>query len=153
LIAYGFATLGAFGVVTLVRDSAGEVTDLNRWVGLGKKSPVVAAAFSLFLLSFGGVPMTSGFIGKFSIFSAAYEGGNIVLVVVGVITSAIALFFYLRVVLMLFFADPTNDSVSVVIPSIMTRIAIGLSVAVTLILGLFPDLLLHITSQYATFLR
>ena len=49
LVAYGIATIGAFGIVTLVRDSAGEVTDVNRWVGLGKKSPIVAATFSLFL--------------------------------------------------------------------------------------------------------
>jgi len=65
LVAYGIATIGAFGIVTLVRDSAGEVTDVNRWVGLGKKSPIVAATFSLFLLSFAGIPLTSGFVGKF----------------------------------------------------------------------------------------
>jgi NADH-quinone oxidoreductase subunit N len=69
----------------MVRDSAGEVSDVNRWVGLGKKSPLVASVFSLFLLSFAGIPLTSGFVGKFSIFSAAYESGNITLVVVGVL--------------------------------------------------------------------
>ena len=56
LATYGFTTLGAFGVITLVRDSSGEVTDLNRWVGLGKKSPLVASVFTLFLLSFAGIP-------------------------------------------------------------------------------------------------
>ena len=86
LLAYGVATIGAFGIVTLVRDSAGEVSDVNRWVGLGKKSPLVASAFSLFLLSFAGIPLTSGFVGKFSIFSAAYESGNIYLVVAGVLS-------------------------------------------------------------------
>ena len=62
-VAYGLATLGAFGVVTLIRDSAGEVSDINRWVGLGKKSPLIAATMSLFLLSFAGIPLTSGFVG------------------------------------------------------------------------------------------
>jgi NADH-quinone oxidoreductase subunit N len=153
LLAYGVATIGAFGIVTLVRDSAGEVSDVNRWVGLGKKSPLVASAFSLFLLSFAGIPLTSGFVGKFSIFSAAYESGNIYLVVAGVLSSAIAVFFYLRIILMLFFADATNDSVSVIIPSLLTRISISTSVIATIILGVAPSLLLNIAQNFAYYLR
>ena len=153
LLAYGVATIGAFGIVTLVRDSAGEVSDVNRWVGLGKKSPLVATVFSLFLLSFAGIPLTSGFVGKFAIFSAAYESGNIYLVVAGVLSSAVAVFFYLRIILMLFFADATNDSVSVVIPSILTRISITASAVITILLGVAPSLLLDIAQNYAFFLR
>jgi NADH-quinone oxidoreductase subunit N len=153
LVAYGLATIGAFGIVTLVRDSAGEVTDINRWVGLGKKSPLVAAVFSLFLLSFAGIPLTSGFVGKFAIFSAAYESGNIFLVVAGVLSSAIAVFFYLRLILMLFFAYETSGSVSVVIPSVLTRIAISICAIATLVLGLMPSLLLDVAQNFAYFLR
>ena len=153
LVAYGVATIGAFGVITLVRDSAGEVSDVNRWVGLGKKSPLVAAVFSLFLLSFAGIPLTSGFVGKFSIFSAAYESGNIYLVVAGVLSSAIAVFFYLRVILMLFFADSTNDSVLVVIPSILTRISISICALITIVLGIAPSILFDIAQDFAYFLR
>jgi NADH-quinone oxidoreductase subunit N len=152
-VAYGFATLGAFGVVTLVRDSSGEVSDVNRWVGLGKKSPIVASVFSLFLLSFAGIPLTAGFVGKFSLFSAAYESGNIYLVIAGVVSSAIAVFFYLRIILMLFFTDSNSDSVSVVIPSILTRIAIAISAIVTLVLGVAPSLLLNAAQSFASFLR
>ena len=153
LAAYGVATIGAFGIVTLVRDSAGEVSDVNRWVGLGKKSPLVASVYSLFLLIFAGIPLTSGFVGKFTIFSAAYESGNIYLVVAGVLSSAIAVFFYLRIILMLFFADATNDSVSVIIPSLLTRISITISALVTIILGLAPSLLLDVAQNFAYFLR
>jgi len=153
LLAYGVATIGAFGIVTLVRDSAGEVSDVNRWVGLGKKSPLVATVFSLFLLSFAGIPLTSGFVGKFAIFSAAYESGNIYLVVAGVLSSAVAVFFYLRIILMLFFADATNDSVSVVIPSILTRVSISISAVITILLGVAPSLLLNIAQNYSYFLR
>ena len=153
LVAYGLATIGAFGIVTLVRDSAGEVTDINRWVGLGKKSPLVAGVFALFLLSFAGIPLTSGFVGKFAIFSAAYESGNIYLVVAGVLSSAIAVFFYLRLILMLFFAGETNGSVSVVIPSVLTRIAISISAIATVLLGLAPSLLLDVAQNFAYFLR
>jgi NADH-quinone oxidoreductase subunit N len=150
LVAYGFATVGAFGIVTLVRDSSGEVTDLSKWAGLAKKSPLVSVAMAIFLLSFGGVPLTSGFISKFSIFTAAYQSGNIAIVVVGVLSSAIALFFYLRVVLMLFFQEAPTDGVSVVIPSIMTRIAIGVCAVMTLVLGVYPSLLLNLVNTMAT---
>lgn len=153
LATYGFTTLGAFGIITLVRDSSGEVTDLNRWVGLGKKSPLTAGIFTLFLLSFAGIPLTSGFIAKFSLFTGAYESGNTVVVVVGVLTSAITAFFYLRVVVMLFFTDPKSDSVSVVIPSIMTRAAIAICAIVTVVLGLAPSLLLNTAQTFAAFMR
>ena len=153
LATYGFTTLGAFGIITLVRDSSGEVTDLNRWVGLGKKSPLTAGIFTLFLLSFAGIPLTSGFIAKFSLFTGAYESGNTVVVVVGVLTSAITAFFYLRVVVMLFFTDPKSDSVSIVIPSLMTRTAIAICAIVTVVLGLAPSLLLNTAQTFAAFMR
>ena len=152
-LAYGLATLGAFAVITIVRDSSGEVTDLNRWVGLGKKSPLIAAIFSIFLLSFGGIPLTAGFVGKFAIFSAAYQTGNMAIVVVAALASAIALFFYLRIVLMIWFAEPTNDSVTVVIPSFLTRTAIFVTVAATLIFGVIPAPLLDSAKNFAVFLR
>jgi NADH-quinone oxidoreductase subunit N len=152
LVAYGFATLGAFGVVTLVQDSSGEVSDLNRWAGLAKKSPWVATAFSLFLLSFGGIPLTAGFIAKFSIFTAAYASGNIGIVVVGVISSAIALFFYLRVVLTLFFKEPTAESATVAVPSLMMKIGIGIAFAITLVLGVYPNLLFNLVQSLSNLL-
>ena len=152
-IAYGLATLGAFAVITMIRDSSGEVTDLNRWAGLAKKSPLVAGLFTLYLLSFGGLPLTAGFIGKFSIFSAAYQGGNMLVVVIAALASAVALFFYLRIVLMLWFTEPTNDSVTVVIPSILTRIAIFITAIATIVLGIAPSLLLNPATTFATFFQ
>ena len=68
LAAYGFATLGAFAVISLVRQDGGEATHLSNWAGLGKRSPVLALSMSLFMLSFAGIPLTSGFIGKFTVF-------------------------------------------------------------------------------------
>ena len=153
LFAYGLTTIAAFGIITLVRDSSGEVTDLNRWIGIGKKSPLVAGAFAFILLSFAGIPLTSGFIGKFAIFSAAYKSGNISLVVVGVLSSAIAAFFYIRVIIMMFFTDPVNDSVSVVIPSVKSRISIIVATVISIILGLMPSLLLNAATSYANFIK
>jgi NADH-quinone oxidoreductase subunit N len=153
LFAYGVATVGAFGVVTLVRDSAGEVTDLNRWSGLGKRSPWVATAFAGFLLAFAGIPLTSGFIGKFSIFSAAYESGSTAILITGVLSSAIAAFFYIRVIVLMFFKDPVEDGTSVVIPSIYTQIAIIVSAVVTFALGIYPTPLINFIQSTASFLR
>jgi len=153
LFAYGFTTIGAFGVITLVRDSSGEITDLNRWAGLGRRSPRTAALFSFFLLAFAGIPLTSGFIGKFAIFTAAYESGNIAIVVIGVLSSAIAAFFYIRVIVMMYFAESHEDSLTVVIPSPLTSIAIWVSGAVTLILGVYPTPVLNAINTLAIFIR
>ena len=153
LASYGFTTLGAFALITLVRDSSGEVTDLNRWVGLAKRSPLVATFFALFLLSFAGIPLTSGFIGKFTIFSGAYESGNIGVVIVGVLSSAIAAFFYIRVIVMMFFTDPEEDSVSVTIPSLFTSSVIWIAAIATVVLGVFPTPLLDAIASLSTFVR
>ena len=153
LFAYGIATIGAFGIVTMVRDSSGEVTDLNRWAGLGKRSPLTATALATFLLAFAGIPLTSGFIGKFIIFSAAYEGGNKGVVVVGVLASAVAAFFYVRVIVLMFFTDPEEDGTVVVIPSVLTKITILTTFAITIFLGVFPTPLLNFITSTATFIR
>ena len=153
LFAYGIATVGGFAIVTLVRDSAGEVTDLNRWKGLGKRSPWVATAFAGFLLSFAGIPLTSGFIGKFSIFSAAYESGAKSVVIAGVLSSAIAAFFYIRVIVLMFFTDPVEDGTSVEIPSALTSLSVIFAMIVTIALGVFPAPVLNLISDLATFIR
>lgn len=153
LAIYGLTTMGAFALVSLVRDSSGEVTDLNRWVGLAKRSPLIASFFALFLLSFAGIPLTSGFIGKFTIFSAAYENGNTGVVVVGVLSSAIAAFFYIRVIVMMFFTDPEEDTVTVSIPSQFTASVIWIAALTTLALGVFPTPLLDLIASLATFVR
>ena len=153
LFAYGVATVGAFAVVTLVRDSGGEVTDLNRWKGLGKRSPFAATSFALFLLAFAGIPLTSGFIGKFSIFSAAYESGAKGVVIAGVLSSMIAAFFYIRVIVLMFFTDATEDGTSVEIPSSLTQATVLISAVVTVALGVYPAPLLNFISDLATFIR
>ncbi len=110
LFAYGFSTLGAFAVVSVVRNAAGEEeTDMTRWAGLGRQHPLVGVVFSLFLLAFAGIPLTSGFVSKFAVFKAAAEGGAAPLVIVGVVASAVAAYFYVRVIVLLFFSEPPDD--------------------------------------------
>lgn len=153
LVAYAFTTIGSFAVVSMVRDASGEATHLSKWAGLGKKSPVMAAVFSLFLLSLAGIPLTSGFIAKFGVFSAAIGSGATWLVIVGVVASIIAAFFYVRVIVLMYFSDPTPDTASVVVPSAFTTIAITVSAVMTIALGVFPQWLLDIIDQAGIFIR
>jgi NADH-quinone oxidoreductase subunit N len=153
LAAYSFVTLGAFAVVTLVRDAGGEATHLSKWAGLGRRSPLVAAVFAVFLLAFAGIPLTSGFAGKFAVFKAAAEGGATPLVVIGVISSAIAAFFYIRVIVLMFFSEPRPEGPTVAVPSPLTTMAISLGVVVTLVLGVAPQYFLDLAGQAGVFVR
>ncbi|QCQ90718.1 NADH-quinone oxidoreductase subunit NuoN [Rhodococcus sp. SGAir0479] len=153
LLAYGFSTLGAFAVVGLVRDGAGaEVTDLSRWAGLGRSSPAVATVFALFLLSFAGIPLTSGFVGKFAVFQAAASGGAVPLVIVGVVASAVAAVFYVRVIVLLFFSDAPPGAPVVVVSSGPTVAAVVTTAAVTVVLGIAPQPVLDLADRAASFL-
>lgn len=153
LAAYSFVTLGAFAVVTLVRDAGGEATHLSHWAGLGRRSPLVAAVFAVFLLAFAGIPLTSGFAGKFAVFKAAAQGGAMPLVIVGVLSSAIAAFFYIRVIVLMFFSEPKADGPTVAVPSAWTSTAIGIGVAVTLALGVMPQYFLDLADKAGVFVR
>ncbi|WP_395729662.1 NADH-quinone oxidoreductase subunit NuoN [Nakamurella sp.] len=108
LLTYGMATIGAFAILTVVRKGDGEASHVADWAGMARKSPVLAASMSLFLLSFAGIPLTAGFIGKLSVFTAAMEAGLGAWVVLAMIATAITAFFYLRIVVVMYFADPAK---------------------------------------------
>ncbi|MBF6328142.1 NADH-quinone oxidoreductase subunit NuoN [Nocardia transvalensis] len=153
LAAYGIGTIGAFAVVTLVRDQLGdEATTLSSWAGLGRRAPWLATVFALFLLSLAGIPLTSGFISKFAVFTAASSGGASSLVIVGVISSAIAAFFYIRVIVLMFFTDPPQDAPQVVTPMVTTTV-IAMTAAATVVLGIVPQPLLDAADKATTFVR
>lgn len=151
LAAYGFASLGAFAIVTMVRNAGGEATSLSAWAGLGRRSPVLASLFSLFLLSFAGIPLTGGFIGKFSVFAAAWQGGFWWLVVVAVIMSVVAAAFYMRVIVIMFFTEPAEGTeIGSASPLTWTPIVVG--ALATLILGILPGGVLSLATSAAGFL-
>lgn len=153
LFTYGFTTLGTFAIVSLVRDSNGEATHISQWAGLGRKSPVIAASFTLFLLALAGIPLTSGFTAKFAVFTAAAQGGATPLVILAVVSSIIAAFFYGRLIVLMFFSPVSDTTADVVVPSIMTRTAVGVSVAVTVLAGVLPQPLLNVVNNLGLFVR
>ncbi|CAN5288743.1 NADH-quinone oxidoreductase subunit NuoN [soil metagenome] len=153
LVTYGFMTIGAFAVVTVVRDAGGEATHLSRWAGLGKESPLVAGVFAFFLLGMAGIPLTSGFTGKWAVFTAAVSGGAWPLVVVAVLLSAVAAFFYVRVIVLMYFSEPVGDGPSVVMPSALTTTVIAVGFAATAALGVLPGPVLDLAANAGQFIR
>ena len=153
LTTYGLMTIAAFAMITLVRDAGGEATALSRWSGLGKEAPLVAGLFSFLLLAMAGIPLTSGFTGKWAVFSAAFAAGAWPLVVVAVLASAVALAFYVKVIVVMFFADPIGEGPSVTMPSLLTSLVIAVGVAATLVLGIVPGPLLDLFGRVGVFIR
>ena len=153
LTTYGFTTLAAFALVTVVRDASGEATHLSRWQGLGKESPLVAGLFAFLLLAMAGIPLTSGFTGKWAVFAAALSAGAWPVVIVAVLMSAVAAYFYVRVIVLMFFAEPVGEGPSVTTPSILTGTVIAVGVAMTLILGVVPGTLLDMLGRVGVFVR
>lgn len=154
LVAYSFSTVGAFAIVGLIRNSDDvEDADLSRWAGLGQRSPIVGVMLSMFLLAFAGIPLTSGFISKFAVFKAAAEGGAVPLVVIGVISSGVAAYFYVRVIVSMFFTEPTDETPHVLAPSALSKAAIAVCALVTVLLGILPQPVLDLAERAATFLH
>ncbi len=150
LLAYGLTTLGAFAVVTLVRDGDGEATHLSQWAGLAKRSPLTAALMAFLLLALAGIPLTSGFTGKFAVFRAAIEVGAWPLAVIALVASAVAAFFYLRLIVLMYFSEPAADGPTVGVPGLPTTIVLAVTVAATLVLGLIPGAVLDLADSAAT---
>jgi NADH-quinone oxidoreductase subunit N len=142
LLAYGFTTVAVFGVISLVRTADGEANHLSQWAGLAKRSPVLAGVMTFLLLALAGIPLTSGFTAKFAVFSAALADGMAPLVVIALVASAVAAFFYLRVVVLMYFSETPADGPTVTVPGAFTTVAITLGVVVTLLLGIVPTIVL-----------
>jgi len=158
MLAYGLATVGAFAVVTLVRERdtagnvTGEATHLSQWAGLGRRNPVAAVSMTLFLLSFAGIPLTAGFMGKFAVFTAGVDGGQTVLVVLAVLASAATAFFYVRLIVLMFFTEPDGETVAVVSSEGLTTVAVAVCAVGTVLLGVLPGPVLDMAAQAQTFL-
>lgn len=154
LLTYGLATFGAFAIVTMVRRSGGEANGLDAWKGLGRRNPVIALLMTLFMLSFAGIPLTAGFVGKLVVFAAAWAGGYGWLVLVAVVFSVVGAFFYLKVIVAMWFQKEDEEVVGTVEgPSAWTWVVLVVSAAATLVLGLIPGGALTLLADASQFIR
>jgi NADH-quinone oxidoreductase subunit N len=134
MFAYLFTNLGAFAVVVTVERQEGQGVMLDDYKGLYKRSPLLALALAYFMLSLTGVPPTGGFTAKFAVFGAAIDAGMLWLAIVGVITSVVSAYFYLRVVYYSFMYDGEGE-LAVRPPA---AVAVAVAVVATFLLGIFP---------------
>lgn len=149
LASYAFMNIGAFAVVTHFARRGERFVLVDDFAGLAKRQPITAGLFTIFLLSMIGVPLTAGFFGKFYIFKAAFDSNLIWLAVLGLLNSAVAAYYYLRIIVVMYFHDPVEgqEPLTDLAPGI--RLTLWGSAAATLILGFFPSLLLDIANQSA----
>lgn len=149
LAAYTFMNLGAFGIVAMVEGENDSRLNLDAYIGLHSKKPVMAALMALFMFSLSGLPPFAGFFGKYYIFISAVESGLTWLAIIGVISSLISVYFYLRVIVLMYFKIP--DTAVTVSNSRAGMTAVFISAFLIIMLGLFPGLLLDIVSGFLTF--
>jgi NADH-quinone oxidoreductase subunit N len=142
LLVYAVSNLGALGIVALLGTPENEHDELRDFAGLKESRPALAALMLIFLLSLGGLPPTAGFIGKWYIFSAAVQEGHYALAIIGVLTSVISVFFYLRIVVMMYFAEGQE----VYRPRVPATAMAGLALATLAVfyLGVLPTRVLQL---------
>ena len=137
LVSYAITNFGAWAVVIALEKAEGKGLELNDYAGLGRKYPALAAAMAIFMLSLTGVPPTLGFVGKFYLFRAAVEGQFYLLAVIGVLTSLISAYYYLRVVVIMYMRDGEPETVR----EPWLNMTWGATAIVTVVASLIPQYL------------
>jgi NADH-quinone oxidoreductase subunit N len=137
LLVYTFTTAGAFGVIALLERTADEGVQLDDYAGLARRHPVLALTLTLFLLSLVGIPPLGGFVGKFYLFGAAVRSGYIGLAVLGVLNSALAAYYYLRLVVYMYMREPAGAG-PVTAPSFAGGLALAVALVGIFALGIVP---------------
>jgi NADH-quinone oxidoreductase subunit N len=153
LLAYTLMNFGAFTIVALVSRKGDQKVSIDDFTGLGFRQPVLAAALSTFMLSLAGIPLTAGFAGKFFIFRAAIESDFLWLAIIGVINSAVSVYYYLRVIVVMYMKDSTTEEFPYIPISPAAASVILIAVCGVLLLGVEPEALITLARRSALSLR
>lgn len=149
LAAYLLMTVGVFGVAIAVRRNGRECRSISDFAGLARQHPVMAGIMSLFLFSLAGMPCTAGFVGKLWLFGAAIQGEYYALAVVGILTTLLSFYYYLRVIVFMYMHEP-EEGISFDTVPMTGRIATGIAAFGVLLLGIYPNLLWRILATQAS---
>jgi NADH-quinone oxidoreductase subunit N len=147
LASYALMNIGAFIVISHVAARHETFVKIEDLAGLGRREPITAGLLAVFVFSLIGVPLTGGFFGKFYVFQAALHSNLVWLTVLGLINSAIAAYYYLKIIVAIYMKEPGEATVDIIPPTTGLRIAIWASAIGVLALGIFPSTLL----QFAAF--
>src|SRR5689334_22894509 len=145
LLTYAVMNMGAFAIVTVIARKGDQRNKVDDYNGIGFSSPVLAFSLSIFLLSLLGMPLTAGFMGKILVFSAAINQGYVWLVVIGVLNTAVSAYYYLRLIVVMFFREPSGAWEAPRIPAAVA-VALILTILGVFYLGLFPGRIISIFS-------
>ena len=153
LAAYAFMNVGAFAIVTQFSRKGERYVNVSDLAGLGQRQPMAAAMLTIFLLSLIGVPLTGGFMGKFYIFKAALDSDMIWLTVLGLLNSAVAAYYYLRIMVVMYFEEPGEATALADAPSAgITAVLVGSAIG-TLVLGILPNFVLNLATRSAALFK
>jgi NADH-quinone oxidoreductase subunit N len=153
LASYAFMNIGAFAVVTHFARQGERFVSTDDLAGLSQKQPMTAALFTVFLLSFIGVPLTAGFFGKFYIFKAALDSNLVPLTILGLLNSAVAAYYYLRIIVVMYFREPGEGVADIQAPAAGIQAVLWTSAVATLVLGIFPSWVLDFAGKSASFVK
>jgi NADH-quinone oxidoreductase subunit N len=149
LAAYAFMNIGAFAVVSHLSGKGERFLKVDDFAGLATRQPGTAALLSIFLLSLIGVPLTGGFFGKFYIFKAALDSHLVWLTVLGLLNSAVAAYYYLRILVTMYMREPSEATADLEPLSAGLRVALAIPALGTLFLGIFPAWVLDFAGKSA----
>ncbi len=149
---YAAMNVGAFAVIGHFAGAGEKYVTLEDYSGLGRRSPLLAAILTIFLLSLIGIPITGGFFAKFYVFAAALQANLVGLVIVGVLNSAVAAYYYLRIIVVMYMREPREDAVVASVPAGL-GLALAISLVATIYLGVLPGRVLNYASQSVQLLR
>lgn len=143
LVAYFVTTLGAFGIISVMSTANGEPEQMEDYRGLFWRRPAIAGVFTAMLLSLAGIPVTAGFIGKFYIVAAGASSARWALIIILVVSSVIGLFYYLRLVAMMYAAPDAQPTTNAVPATSMGGVVLATLTGLLLWLGIYPNPVLH----------
>ncbi len=147
LVAYTVMNLGALSIVLTLSGKGDTRVNLDDYAGLGRKAPFLAASLSLFLISLAGIPLTGGFIGKFYLFSAAIQKGYIGLAIVGVLNSVVSVYYYFRIMIMMYMSEPAPDQPGPEPVSLPVLAIIAITAVWIVWLGVYPAQILNLAAN------
>lgn len=150
LLAYTFMNVGAFAVITVIAGAGEKRVMVKDYAGLWKTNPLLTVTMTIFLFSLAGIPPMGGFVAKFYVFAAAIKSGYVWLAILGILNSVVAVYYYLRISVMMYMSEPRNERPSLQVSPAMA-VALIISVYGVLKMGIIPSD--YITYAYASVLR
>jgi NADH-quinone oxidoreductase subunit N len=153
LAAYALMNIGAFAVITHFSRQGEKFVNIEDLAGLGWKQPVTAGLFAIFLLSLIGVPLTGGFFGKFYIFKAALDSNLVWLAILGLLNSAVAAYYYLRILVVMYMNEPGEATMSIQPVGAGIGATLWIAAVGTLLLGIYPGVLLNFATNSSALIK